>query len=57
MIFFVEGYGGVSDEKIGINFRNLLDIECDRPMSEEKLCRFKTMTEIRYFLSDVVYGE
>lgn len=57
MIFFVEGYGGVSDEKIGINFRNLFDIECDRPMSEEKLCRFKTMTEIRYFLSDVVYGE
>lgn len=48
---------GASGEKIGIKFRNLLDIECDRPMSEEKLCRVKVMIEIRYFVSDVVYGE
>lgn len=26
-------------------------------MSEEKLCRVKVMIEIRYFVSDVVYGE
>jgi len=48
---------GASGEKIGIKFRNLLNIECDRLMSEEKLCRVKVIIEIRYFGSGVVYGE